>query len=94
MRSAQEIWLSRINECENGKESITAYCRHNHLNPASYYAWRKRLQENKSSKSFSEVELGQPARFLGIEVEVSEKLKLRLYEGYDLRDLKELIGSL
>ena len=93
MDSPREIWSSRIEECERGSESIASYCRRNNIKPSSYYVWRRKLHGNKVTKHFREVELGVADNFLGIELHVSEKLKLRLFKGYSLTDLKSLLNS-
>jgi len=70
-----------------------AWCQEHHINPASFYAWRRKLNEPKSERGF--IELNSAIREnAGIRICLSATLSIEVERGFDPATLGAVIETL
>lgn len=70
-----------------------AWCRENHINPASFYSWRKKLNEPQLERGFIELNssIGENT---GIRICLGTNLSIEVERGFDPFTLRDVIETL
>jgi transposase-like protein len=102
------FWELAIDQQKSSGLSVRAFCRREGLNEASFYSWRRRLNEEESSAraesgvGFVEVMRSVPepvwqtevARRVALEVLLPGGLVVRVPEGFDGPTLRQVVETL
>lgn len=80
IRKDSTIWQLLLEEKEQSKLSVRAFCQDKGITEASYYSWRKRLSgiRSKESPLFSPIEIQAQTVGGGAVVELPGGVKVRL----------------
>jgi hypothetical protein len=92
----EQRWRDYLQLWQRSGLSIAAFCQGHHLSPASFYAWRRRLQQ-RDATAFVPVQVipepPAPAQH-GIELVLAAGRCLRVHPGFDPATLRQLLAVL
>ena len=100
--SQRQEWSKKIKVWQAGGESIARWCRNNDVATASFYYWRRRLNDSKQAKDSSStqerlpfVELRSDSSSSSPWLEISARgLKISLEKGCDADALRHCLTLL
>ena len=92
-QSFEATWRKRLARWRRSGKTVTEFCRQEGVSKPSFYAWRKRLEEETPAVEFVELERVAPTEAARIELELSG-VTVRLRAGFDASDLRSVITVL
>ena len=95
-REERTVYWSTIIERQtiSGMSGV-AWCRENHINPASFYAWRRKFNEPQAAEGFIELQpdaIGTSGA--GIRIRLDAKLSIEVERGFDPFTLRAVVETL
>ena len=92
-RRSREQWREIIRQQRGSRLSVAAFCRRAKVAPASFFAWRRKLQD---AVSFAEVKvMPEPVDELGgIELHLARQRCVVVRPGFYRRTLLDLLAAL
>ena len=84
-------WSAIVEQQTASGMSGLAWCRSNHVNPASFYAWRRKLNESHHEKGFVELRTFGGS---GIRLCIGPNLFIEVERGFDPATLCAVIETL
>ena len=94
----EQQWRRRIQQWQQSGSSVSAFCRQNDLTPASFYAWRRLIQQRDAAAGpFVAVQVigdDEPSAQRPFEVVLPGGRTLRVPPRFDPAALRLLLGVL
>jgi hypothetical protein len=91
---AWKKWRGLVSEQARSGQSVSGFCRERNLAASHFYWWKKRLQEEATTK-FVKVEVTEPAASApgdsGVEVRLRNGRSLIVGRGFDPEHLRALV---
>lgn len=87
-------WRRLIQLCKNSGLSVRTFCASHYITQASFYAWRRELQQRDASTAFVPVRVvtdDQPAPSTPIEILLTDGRSVRISPGFDPATLRQLL---
>jgi hypothetical protein len=97
--ATRQRWQQRLQRFRQCGLSVADFCAQEHVSPASFYAWRRRLRQAEDlaaapAPHFVPVRVVAPPSAAPVELLLPSGLVLRLSPGVDLAWLRQLLGLL
>ena len=94
--STRQLWQQRLERFRDGGLTTSAFCDREGISPASFYAWRRRLQGDPAPNTADvarlvPVRLVTPSAGAPVELVLPSGLVLRLPPDTDLAWLRQLL---
>jgi len=94
--STRQVWQQRLERLRNSGLTVSAFCDREGISPASFYAWRRRLQGDPAPNTADvarlvPVRLVTPSAGAPVELVLPSGLVLRLPPDTDLAWLRQLL---
>ena len=93
----EQQWRRAILGYQKSGLSVRAYCARHNLSEASFYLWRRKLQDRGPVVAFVPVEVAEaPAgkRSSGVEVLLQGERRIQLAPGFDVTTLQRVVAAL
>jgi len=88
-------WSAIIEQQAGSSMSGAAWCRENHINPAGFYSWRRKLNEQQTQEGFIELRPDSADKYgAGIRIRLSERLSIDVERHFDPFTLRAVVATL
>ena len=90
----EEHWRRLIQLWKNSGLSVRAFCARHQITQASFYAWRRELQQRDAATTFVPVRVvtdDQPTSSTPIEILLAGGRSVRITPGFDPATLRQLL---
>lgn len=88
-------WSAIIEQQAASGMSGAAWCRENHINPAGFYSWRRKLNEQQTRGGFIELRPDSACKSgAGIRIRLSAKISIDVEQHFDPFTLRAVVAAL